>query len=127
MGLIRSGSNGMFHLLPLLQRSLEKCVGVVDECMGEIGAQKMTMPILTPSELWKKSGRYETAATELLLVTDRQGKESILSPTHEEAVTALLATISPVSYRSLPLMLYQVIPINAVLCHHQLTPISNSF
>lgn len=125
MGLIRSGSNGMFHLLPLLQRSLEKCVGVVDEFMGEIGAQKMTMPILTPSELWKKSGRYDTAATELLLVTDRQGKESILSPTHEEAVTALLATISPVSYRSLPLMLYQVISINAVLCHHQLTLILN--
>lgn len=108
MGLIRSGSNGMFHLLPLLQKSLEKCVGLVDACMDEIDAQKMTMPILTLSELWKKSGRYETAATELLVVSDRHGKESILSPTHEEAVTALLATISPLSYRSLPLLLYQV-------------------
>lgn len=110
MGLIRSGSNGMYHLLPLLQKSLEKCVGLVDNCMEEIGAQKLTMPILTPGELWKKSGRYDTAATELLLVTDRHGKESILSPTHEEAVTALLATIAPISYRTLPLMLYQVCP-----------------
>lgn len=108
MGLIKSGSNGMFHLLPLLQKSLEKCIGLVDDCMEEIGAQKMTMPILTASELWKKSGRYDTAATELLLVSDRHGKESILSPTHEEAITELLATISPVSYRSLPLLLYQV-------------------
>ncbi|XP_063701484.1 probable proline--tRNA ligase, mitochondrial [Culicoides brevitarsis] len=110
MGLIRSGSNGMFHLMPLLQKSVEKCISLIDESMGEIGGQKMTMPTLTPSELWKKSGRYDTAATELLKVIDRHGKESVLSPTHEEAITALLATISPVSYRSLPLLLYQITP-----------------
>uniref|UniRef100_A0A336MAS1 Probable proline--tRNA ligase, mitochondrial n=1 Tax=Culicoides sonorensis TaxID=179676 RepID=A0A336MAS1_CULSO len=108
MGLIRSGSNGMFHLLPLMQRALEKCITLIDNSMEEIEGQKLTMPILTSSELWKKSGRYETAVTELLRVTDRHDKECILSPTHEESITALLATISPISYRALPLKLYQI-------------------
>lgn len=110
MGLIKSSSNGMFHLLPLFQKSMEKCICLVDDCMNEVGAQKITMPILTPSELWKKSGRYGSAATELLLVRDRHEKEYILSPTHEEGITAMLATISPLSYRGLPLKLYQITP-----------------
>lgn len=80
MGLIRSAANGMFHVLPLLQRSLEKCVDLVDNSMKEVECQKVTLPTLTPCELWKKSGRLNTAATELLKVKDRHEKEFVLSP-----------------------------------------------
>lgn len=110
MGLIRSSANGMFHILPLFQRSLDKCVKLVDTAMHEIEGQKVTLPTLTPSELWKKSGRLHTATTELMTVQDRHEKEFVLSPTHEEAITAMLATISPISYRVLPLRLYQITP-----------------
>ena len=43
-------------MLPLLQRSIEKCVDLIDYHMKEIGCQKMSLPILTASELWSKSG-----------------------------------------------------------------------
>ena len=33
---------------------------------------------------------------------------SNFSPTHEEAITQLIAELSPISYKSLPLRLYQI-------------------
>ncbi|XP_053680844.1 probable proline--tRNA ligase, mitochondrial [Anopheles nili] len=113
-GLIRQAGNGTFHLLPLLQRSLQKAVNLIDHHMEMVGAQKLTLPLLTSAELWKKSGRIGEdstrggTATELLQTTDRHGKVQILGPTHEESVTSLLAAIAPVSYRQFPLRLYQI-------------------
>lgn len=79
-GLIRPASNGMYTILPLLQRSIEKLTTLLDRTMRDVGAQKITLPTLTTTELWKKSGRLSTAPTELLFVKDRHGKEFILSP-----------------------------------------------
>ena len=33
---------------------------IVREEMDAIGGQEMSMPVLTPAELWKTSGRYDT-------------------------------------------------------------------
>ncbi|KXJ68716.1 probable proline--tRNA ligase, mitochondrial [Aedes albopictus] len=108
-GLIRQAGNGTFYILPLLQRSVQKAIDLVDYYMQRMaGAKKLTLPILTSADLWRKSGRLETAGGELMSTTDRHGKRQILGPTHEESVTALLAAISPVSYRQFPLRLYQI-------------------
>uniref|UniRef100_A0A182P933 Probable proline--tRNA ligase, mitochondrial n=1 Tax=Anopheles epiroticus TaxID=199890 RepID=A0A182P933_9DIPT len=111
-GLIRQAGNGTFYLLPLLQRSLQKAIDLIDRHMEAIGAQKMTLPLLTSAELWKKSGRLKAneggTPTELLQTTDRHGKVQILGPTHEESITSLLAAIAPVTYRQFPLRLYQI-------------------
>lgn len=56
LGLIRRSCSGVYHLLPLALRSLEKLVALIDREMKAIGATKMAMPILTPGELWKKTG-----------------------------------------------------------------------
>lgn len=56
LGLISSANNGFFNILPLAQRSIEKCIGIVDYHMKKVGAQKITLPNLTPVELWNKSG-----------------------------------------------------------------------
>jgi len=56
LGLIRQSANGLYHLLPLAQRSLEKLISIVDKNMLDIGAQKMSMPVLIQSNLWKKTG-----------------------------------------------------------------------
>ncbi|XP_053660111.1 probable proline--tRNA ligase, mitochondrial [Anopheles marshallii] len=111
-GLIRQAGNGTFYLLPLLQRCLQKAINLVDRHMEEIGAQKLTLPLLTSAELWRKSGRLGSSdngtPTELLQTTDRHGKVQILGPTHEESITSLLAAIAPVTYRQFPLRLYQI-------------------
>ncbi|CAG9809000.1 unnamed protein product [Chironomus riparius] len=109
-GLIKHCGNGTYYILPLLQRSMEKLIRIIDKYMSEIDGQKLTMPTLTAADLWKKSGRFETAATELMITKDRHERTQILSPTHEESVTNLIASISPVSYKSLPLRLYQITP-----------------
>nr|XP_013817232.1 PREDICTED: probable proline--tRNA ligase, mitochondrial [Apteryx mantelli mantelli] len=45
---------------------------------------------------------------ELFRLADRHGKDYCLGPTHEEAVTDLVAAQTNLSYRQLPLRLYQV-------------------
>uniref|UniRef100_A0A182N4R5 Probable proline--tRNA ligase, mitochondrial n=1 Tax=Anopheles dirus TaxID=7168 RepID=A0A182N4R5_9DIPT len=111
-GLIRQAGNGTFHVLPILQRSLQKAINLIDRHMEAAGSQKLTMPLLTSAELWKKSGRLGpnngATPTELLQTTDRHGKVQILGPTHEESITSLLAAVAPVSYRQFPLRLYQI-------------------
>ncbi|PNF23894.1 putative proline--tRNA ligase, mitochondrial [Cryptotermes secundus] len=108
LGVIRQASPGAFHLLPLGERSLQKLIRIVDDEMCKINAQKLLLPLLTSGELWKSTGRWEDIGEELFTLKDRHDRELVLSPTHEEAVTELMASIPQLSYRQLPLLLYQV-------------------
>ncbi|KAJ4307454.1 hypothetical protein N0V94_009721, partial [Neodidymelliopsis sp. IMI 364377] len=73
--------------------------------MESIGASKTSLSSITTEELWKQSGRY-SANSELLRLKDRKDSGFLLSPTHEEEITALVASIVH-SYKDLPLRLYQ--------------------
>nr|CAD7257633.1 unnamed protein product [Timema shepardi] len=107
-GIIRQASTGTFYLLPLGQRALQKLIKIVDKEMQGIGAQKLLLPLLTSGELWKTTGRWDTAGPELFTLRDRHDRDYVLSPTHEEAITELIASSPQLSHRSLPLRLYQV-------------------
>ena len=61
------------------------------------------MPVITPAELWKRSGRY--AIDEVFKLRDRRDAELVLAMTHEETLTFHVAGIVR-SYRDLPRMLY---------------------
>ncbi|XP_037933849.1 probable proline--tRNA ligase, mitochondrial [Teleopsis dalmanni] len=110
LGLIRPANNGTFHIMPLAQRSLDKCIALVHKQMREIDGQHITLPVLTAAKLWQKTGRLDNDIDEFYMLRDRHGKQFLLSPTHEEAITAMLATTAPISYRQLPLRLYQIGP-----------------
>lgn len=56
LGIIRQSTNGLYHLLPLAQRSLDKLISIINKNMMDIGAQKISMPVLIHSNLWKKTG-----------------------------------------------------------------------
>ncbi|XP_071799347.1 probable proline--tRNA ligase, mitochondrial [Asterias amurensis] len=107
-GLIRQAGAGTFHLLPLAQRALEKLLRVIDSEMREVGGQKITMPSLCSSSLWKKSGRWEQMGTELFRLIDRHNTQLCLGPTHEEAVTDIIAAEGAMSYKRFPIKLYQI-------------------
>ncbi|XP_078075550.1 putative proline--tRNA ligase, mitochondrial [Mustelus asterias] len=107
-GLIQPANTGCFHYLPYTVRAMEKLVRVIDEEMQSIGGQKMNMPSLTSASLWKISERWDLLGKELFRLKDRHNMEYCLSPTHEEVVTELVATQGNLSYKQLPLMLYQV-------------------
>ena len=101
-GYIRQVSAGVWTFLPLGWRIHEKVVGIIREEMDAIGAQEMLMPVLTPAELWKATGRYEIP--EVFKLRDRNDREFVLPMTHEETVTFHAREIQ--SYRDLPQILY---------------------
>ncbi len=106
-GLIRKLAGGLYTFLPLGLRVLRKVEQIVREEMDRAGALEVLMPALQPTDIWKQSGRYETAAEVLFKVRDRSKKEWLLGPTHEEVITTLAAgEIS--SYRQMPKNFYQI-------------------
>nr|XP_013031601.2 probable proline--tRNA ligase, mitochondrial [Anser cygnoides] len=107
-GLIHPGSTGCYCYLPPAVRAMEKLVRLIDGEMEAVGGQKVNMPSLSSAELWRASGRWENMGPELFRLADRHGKDYCLGPTHEEAVTELVAAQSNLSYKQLPLRLYQV-------------------
>lgn len=107
-GLICPASPGCYHYMPYTVRAMEKLIKVIDREMQAIGGQKMNMPTLCSAKLWRVSGRWELMGKELLRLADRHSQEYCLGPTHEEAVTHLIASQGCLSYKQLPLLLYQV-------------------
>ncbi|MGG5358259.1 MULTISPECIES: proline--tRNA ligase [unclassified Enterococcus] len=106
-GYIRQVSAGIYSYLPLANRVLEKLKTIMREEFEKIGAVEMLMPAILPAELWKESGRYETYGPNLYRLKDRNDRDMILGPTHEETFTELIRDeIS--SYKKLPLNLYQI-------------------
>jgi len=101
-GLIRQVSAGLWSFLPAGWRVHEKIVGIVREEMDAIGAQEMSMPVITPAELWEKTGR--AGIPELFRLHDRAGRDFVLAMTHEETVTFHASELG--SYRDLPKLLY---------------------
>ncbi len=99
---IRQVSAGVWTFLPLGWRVHQKVVQIVREEMDAIGGQEMLMPVLTPAELWQRTGRYRIP--EVFKLNDRAGREFVLPMTHEETVTFHAREIQ--SYRELPQILY---------------------
>ena len=73
-GFIRQVGTGLWTYLPLGWRVHQKVVGIVREEMDSIGAQEMLCPVLTPAELWERTGRI--AIDVLFHVTDRSGRRN---------------------------------------------------
>ncbi|KAF2648371.1 prolyl-tRNA synthetase-like protein [Lophiostoma macrostomum CBS 122681] len=105
-GYLRQAHSGVFHLLPLGLRVQNKLENLIDKHMTSIGASKLSLSSITTEELWKESGRY-SANSEILRLKDRRDSGFLLSPTHEEEITSLVAGMVH-SYKDLPLRLYQV-------------------
>ncbi|KFP75747.1 hypothetical protein N310_04607, partial [Acanthisitta chloris] len=107
-GLIRPASPGCYCYLPPTVRAMEKLIRVMDEEMQAVGGQKLSMHSLCSAELWRASGRWDQMGPELFRLVDRHNHSYCLGPTHEEVVTELVASQSHLSYKQLPLRLYQV-------------------
>lgn len=106
-GYLRQAHSGIFHLLPLGNRVQQKLEQLIDKHMTGLGASKVSLSSITTEELWEKSGRLEGHGSELFKFMDRKEGKFLLSPTHEEEITSLVASTTK-SYRDLPIRLYQV-------------------
>jgi prolyl-tRNA synthetase len=106
-GLLRKLANGLFAYLPLGLRSFRKVEHIIREEMNAVGALEIKPTVVIPAELWKESGRWDSMGESLLRVKNRQDNEFVVSPTAEEAFTAIVRDELS-SYRQLPLALYQI-------------------
>ncbi|VTT66892.1 unnamed protein product [Fusarium fujikuroi] len=103
--LVRGGF--LRQLLPLGLRVQDKIEKLIDKHMHSVGASRLSLSTISSEELWRKSDRLESVAPELFRLKDRKDTPLILSPTHEEEITILVAGIVN-SYKDLPIRLYQI-------------------
>jgi len=106
-GYIRQIAPGIFSYLPLGVRALRRIRAVIRAEIGSLGGEEVTMPLVQPAKLLRKSGRWVQAGDELLRLSDRASRPLALGTSHEE-VAAELARSEIQSYRQLPALLYQI-------------------
>lgn len=105
--MIKKLTSGVYTYLPLGYKALKKVENIVREEMDRAGSQEILMPVLQPAELWKESRRWDVMGPLMMKLQDRNKRDFVLGPTHEEVVTDLIRNdIS--SYKALPLSLYQI-------------------
>lgn len=56
LGIIKPAMVGCFHFLPLGIRAIDKLSKLVQEEMESIEAQKISMPFLSSTDLWLRTG-----------------------------------------------------------------------
>src|SRR6266699_1471461 len=101
-GYIRQVSAGVWTFMPLGWRVHRKIEQIIREEMDAIGGQEMLMPVLTPAELWEKTGRIGIPA--IFHIENHGGPRYILPLTHEETVTFHAREVR--SYKELPQLWY---------------------
>src|SRR4026209_2957982 len=106
-GLIRKVAAGIYTYLPLGLRIIRKVEQIVREEMNRAGRKELLMPVATPAELWRETGRWGYYGKELIRFKDRHQRDFCLGPTHEEVITDLFRR-EVRSYRQLPLNFYQI-------------------
>jgi prolyl-tRNA synthetase len=104
-GMVRQVGAGLWTFLPAGWRVHRKVEQIIREEMDAAGTMEILMPVLTPAELWKQTGRY--SSTEVFKLHDRKGAEFVLAMTNEETLTFHMAR-EVRSYRDLPQMLYHI-------------------
>ncbi|MBM7023558.1 proline--tRNA ligase [Treponema sp. Marseille-Q4523] len=106
-GLIRKLANGLYAYMPLGLRALRKAEAIIREELDAAGMLEIKPTVIQPGDLWKESGRWQTMGPEMLRAKTRGGQDMIVSPTAEEAFTALVRD-GLTSYKQLPIFIYQI-------------------
>jgi len=106
-GMMRKVGAGIYEYLPIGWKVIRKVADIVRKEMNKSNAQEILMPVLSPSELWMETGRWQVYGKELMRLKDRHDHNYVLGPTHEEVITDLVRR-EVHSYRDLPLCLYQI-------------------
>lgn len=96
---------GLYTWLPLGFRVAQKVEQIIREEQNAIGAQEIRIPVITPAEYWKETGRWETLEPVSFRTKDHNGHEYMIGYTHEELVMHH-ARNEILSYRQLPAMVY---------------------
>ncbi len=107
-GYIHKEMAGVYSLLPLGLKTINKIVGIVREEMNQIGGQEVELTSLQEKSIWEKSGRWSDAVVDNWFKTTLKNDTEVgLAFTHEEALTQLMKGYIS-SYRDVPRYVYQI-------------------
>lgn len=106
-GLIHKIGGGIYNYMPFAVRVLRKIKNIVRKEMDAVGGLEITMSMVTPSELWKESGRWDLMGPNMARFKDRNSKDLCLSPTNEETVSDIFRSFIH-SYKQVPITYYQI-------------------
>lgn len=106
-GMIKRLGSGIYNYMPMGLRIIRKVENIIREEMNRAGAIEMLMPVVQPAELWQETGRWDKMGPELMRVKDRHGRDYIIQPTSEEAITDVVRSEIR-SYRQLPINFYHI-------------------
>lgn len=106
-GYIHKEMAGVYMLLPLGLKVIEKIKQIVREEMNRVGGQELIATNLQRKELWERSGRWSDEVVDCWFKTElKNGGELGLAWSHEEPLTDMMTShIS--SYKDLPVFIYQ--------------------
>lgn len=105
-GFVHKEMAGVYSILPLGFRVMEKVVRIVKEEMDAIGGVQMKTSVLQNKEVWEKTGRWNEEVVDTWFKTPlKNGGEVGLSFTNEEAYSAIVKNFVS-SYKDLPIYPY---------------------
>jgi len=106
-GFIYKEMAGVYSMLPLGLRVMNKIENIIREEMNNLGGQEVSLTALQSKEIWNVTDRWSDAVVDNWFKTKlRSGAEVGLGFTHEEPLTALMKEYVH-SYRDLPRYVYQ--------------------
>lgn len=105
-GMIKKTSSGIYMMLPLGLKVMNKIENIVRDEMNKIHSMELSMPALIPEDVYIESGRRENFGKSMFSLNDRFNKPFVLGPTHEELFAAA-GQMHIHSYKDLPISLYQ--------------------
>ncbi len=106
-GFIHKEIAGVYTMLPLGLRVLNKIENIVREEMNNLGANELNLTALQDSEIWKKTNRWDDSVMDNWFRTKLKNDTELgLATTHEEPITNLMRDHIN-SYKDLPVYAYQ--------------------
>ncbi len=105
-GFIKKTSAGVYIMLPLGLKVQNNIENIIRRHMNEAGGQEVKMPALIAAEYYEESGRMKGFGPSIFKLKDRNDKDMVLGPTHEE-LFAYAAKSMIRSYKNMPFNLYQ--------------------
>ncbi len=106
-GYINKEMAGVYSLLPLGFRAIEKIKQIVREEMDQIGGQELSLSSLQPKDRWEKTTRWSDEVVDVWFKSKiKTGDEVGFAWSHEEAVVEMMRQ-HIASYRDLPVSVYQ--------------------
>lgn len=106
-GMIKKSSSGIYMFMPLGFRVFKNIENIIVNEMNKAGAVELLMPNLIPEEVYISTGRRDNFGHEMFSLKDRNNRNMVLGPTHEELFVEA-AKMKIKSYKDMPFNIYQV-------------------